>query len=137
MKKILMAVVVAAVVALSAHASAQGCATCYVASNIDAAYTSHVEGWGFECNSGATLSHFDAYYYDASGGLHRLADAYIINGLERMDVYSYFLNGGGCPSVPINSGLHIYFPTPPPTGSTVAIVLWYGSIYSTQYVTVN
>lgn len=134
-KKLVLALVVA--VCLAVSASAQSCPTCYVASNVDAASTSYLAGWGFECGSGTPISRFDAYYYASNGSLVRLNDAYIVNGIWREDVYSYFLNGGGCPSVPISSGFHVYFPTQPPSGSTVVLVLWHGSISAVHYVGVN
>lgn len=130
---------------LSAGATAQsltmwgwgGCPTCRVISWVDIATPDLLAGWGFQCQSGQAVDRFDVYYIAADGRLHRAKDAWWITGLWRPDVANYF-SGAGCPTVRVESGWHIYLPTPIPEDAiSVSVVLWRGSLYETHTWRVN
>lgn len=141
----LMGAVVVAFVLSSGAVGAQdwtsggwgGCPTCRVVSWVDTVSPSFLAGWGFQCQSGRPVERFDVYYTDAAG-LHRVTDAWWITGLWRPDVSAYFIGSGKCPSVAIESGWHLYLPTPIPAGAqSVSVVLWRGSLADTHTVTLT
>ena len=120
------------------RAGAQTCPTCYVAGNVDipsqngAPYPGYLAGWGFECGSGAHVDIVDVYY-TRPDDFHRVTDATLYTGLERLDVYNYFVNTGLCPSVQSNTGWAVYPGTPIPSGHwTLSVVMKKGWIYTTQ-----
>ena len=146
-KRLVITVLLASVVTLTAHAQAawnapaygwgsNWCAGCYTTMNVDVPNleisTGQLAGWGFWCATGDVPTRHDVYYKNATG-FHRAQTHWAALGSARPDVFRYFTSSGVCPNAPVNSGWTIGFTKPIPSGTwTVSVVLWHGNVSTTQ-----
>jgi hypothetical protein len=146
MKRTLLAFALLLVIARTASAQAAWtapvynwgsgwCPTCYVFANVDTPnlatpWQGTISGWGFNCESGASVDKIDVYYSNAT--ISKRADSYpLALNLERPDVETYFRPW--CPKMSTTTGWTVAFKTPIPSGTwRISVVLWKGLVSTTQ-----
>jgi hypothetical protein len=143
MRRVCLGVLVA--LALSSGLTAQipglpnGCPTCGVYSYVDtpapeatvSASNFVLQGWGFECFSGAVADRVSIFYQEYDGTwtpLLQPSTALQYGTIDRPDVWSTYR--GLCPNVPGMTGWSLLLTNPPPLGlRRVQINVWRGPYY--------
>jgi hypothetical protein len=155
MRRTLVGVALALAVTSSAWAQVpgfpNGCDRCRVVSYIDIPADNRiigavpsidrsqqvvVAGWGFGCEDGVPTTRVDVNYADDHGIYHWVPNVEVRWSIYRPDVRAALWTV--CPRVTSTSGFAVFLAagSVPPGPRTLAINVWVGPLYETQYRTI-
>ena len=151
MKRLVLATVFAALVAIGVGVSAQGCPLCIVYANVDIPSAATVPvvgsyqpwgvaGWGFLCESGAPTHRVDLWYLGDDAANHPIPSSALTDywDLNRPDVWLAYV--GTCPNVYAQTTGYTVIVAGgavPPGTRTITINTWVGPYMAQETRTVT